>query len=77
MKQQQYFEAQTRLLRLERRSEQLKETLKQATYDLRCCDNKLLNYQGGVRSFLDKLSGKQEEKLEQLRREVRNAEAAL
>lgn len=77
MKRQQFFEAQTALLRLERRSELLKEERKQAKYDLRCRDDKLLNYQGGIRSFLDKLSGKQEEKLEALRREVRNAESTL
>ena len=73
----QYYEVQTALLRLERRREEITENLKQAKYDLRSGEEKLLNYEGSVRRFFDKLSGKQEEKAEILRRELRKAEAAL
>ena len=77
MKLQQYYETQTALLRLERRSAELVEERKRAKYDLRCSEEALLNYQGSVRSFLDKLSGRREEREETLCRLVRNAEAAL
>lgn len=71
-----YYELQMALVRLERRSREVKEARKQAMFHLRDCNEKLLNYEGGIRCIFDKLSGKQEEKLEVLNREIRNAEAA-
>lgn len=78
MKQQpliQYYELQTALVRLERRLKEVKEERKQAIFHLRECNENLLNYEGGVRKFLDKLSGKQSEKLEELNRQIRSAQA--
>lgn len=77
MKLQQYFEVQGELLRLETSRKENSEALRQVKYDMRCCEEALWNYEGGIRSFLDKLSGKREEKLEALGREVRKAEAGL
>lgn len=73
----QYYEVKTALLRLERRSEEITENLKQAKYDLRSEEEKLLNYEGSVRGFFDKLTGNREETAEVLRREIRKAEATL
>lgn len=73
----QYYELQTLLLRLTRRQEALNEEIKQAKFDLRSRDERLLNYQGSLRSLLDKASGTREEKLETLRSHVRRAEAQL
>lgn len=72
-----YYELQTILLRLQRRRTELADELKEAKYDLRSRDDLLLNYQGSLRSLLDKFSGKQAEKLEALRGHVRRAEAQL
>lgn len=71
-----YYEIQTSLLRLQQRESEGKEALKQAKFDLRSADEALLTYEGSARSFLDKLTGKREEKTEALRREVRSREAA-
>lgn len=65
------------LLRLERRHPVLTETIKQAKYTCRDREEKLLTYQGSLRSFLDKLSGKREDRVEALTREVYQAKAAL
>lgn len=70
-----YYEAQTFLLRLERRTEEVSEAVRQAKYDLRTAEEALLNYQTGIRAFLDRFSGKRAETEETLRRRVRDAEA--
>ena len=70
------YQLETALLRVERQSVETGEKRKQAKYDLCCRKDEALNY-GGVRGFLDKLSGKEAEKREELDRSVRQAEAAL
>lgn len=70
-----YYEAQTSLLRLQRQITETAEAAKQAMFELRSAEEALLNYQGGLRSFLDKFSGKKEETEEALHRQVRDARA--
>lgn len=65
------------LLRLEKQSSALSEKIKEARFNLRGCKENLLNYEGSVRGFFDKLSGKREERTEARNREVRQAEAEL
>lgn len=69
----------TSALRLERRSKEIKEALKQARFQKRACDEKLLLYDGSFRKFLDRLSGKQLEEnhtaLMELRRLMRGDRA--
>lgn len=72
-----YYEIQTSLLRLTRRAEELTEEVKQAKFDLRSRNVALVEYTGGFRSFLDGLTGKREDRLEALRRNVRREEAGL
>ena len=72
-----YYELETTLLRLTRRQKALKEELRESKFDLRSRDEKLLNYRGGIRFLLHRITGKQEETEEALRREVRQAEAQL
>lgn len=67
----------TSALRLERRSKEIKEALKQARFQKRACDEKLLLYDGSFRKFLDRLSGKQEDRQEALCWELNRAEANL
>ena len=70
------YQLETALLRVERQSVETGEKRKQAKYDLRCRKDEALNY-GGLRGFLDKLSGREADKREALDRSVRQAEAAL
>lgn len=65
------------LLLLERRDRELMGKCKEAKYFQRAQTEKQLQYQGSLRSFLDHLTGKREDKAEALSREVRQAEAAL
>lgn len=67
----------TTVFRLERQTELLKQTLAQAKYDLREAKARQLEYSGSFRSFLDKLSGKQEQKLYELSSNQKRAEALL
>ena len=71
------YELEAALLRLTRRQKALKEELREAKFNLRDREEKLLNYQGGVRGFLHRLSGKREETEETLTREIRQAQARL
>lgn len=71
------YELEAALLRLTRRQKARNEELWEAKFDLRDREEKLLNYQGGVRALLHRLSGKREETEEALTREVRQAQAQL
>ena len=73
----QRYALETVLLRLERQQAVITEDIKQAKYDIRCKNEALLSYEGGLRRFLDQLSGKREEKAEALRRDLRHAENLL
>lgn len=72
-----YWSLKTELFHLERQTEQLKQALSQAKYDLRTAKAALLEYSGSFRAFLDKLSGKQEQRLFGLNRDQKRAESRL
>lgn len=57
--------------------EQLERGVPQRTYELRQAKVALAEYEGSLRFFLDRFSGKSEEKQESLSRKVREAQAAL
>jgi len=72
------YHLETQLFALEQQLRQLKEELPRQKFRQREAKVALLEYEsGGLRGFLDKLSGKWEEKREILQREVRAAEAEL
>lgn len=70
----QYYVTQTALLRLQRRLDTLKEELRQAKFGLREANCASAEYEGSLRAFLGKFSGKAEETRERLRRKLREAE---
>lgn len=65
------------LLHLESREGAAKEALRQAKYDLRQAEAEKLEYEGSFHAFLDKFSGKQEEKRDALALQVSRRKAAL
>ena len=65
------------ILDISAETEKMKKALAQGEYDLRSAKAALLEYEGSLRSFLDKLKGTREDRLEQLRRSLTHAEAAL
>ena len=71
------YELETRLLRTERALAENADALKQANYDLRNRQEEEKLYSGSMRSFLDGLTGKREEKQESLRRASVHARAEL
>lgn len=71
------YELETGLLRLSGRREEIRKALKQAKYDLRQAQQEQTLYGGSFRGFLDRISGKQEEKQEALRRAVNAAQSVL
>lgn len=72
------YELETSLSQKQQRSSILSEEIPKAKYHLRGRQEALMNYEhGSIRGFLDKVSGKREEKLELLRADIRKAEAAL
>jgi len=70
-----FYTLETELYTLAQKAEDIKAQLAQAKYDLRQAKAAVLEYEGSFRSFLDKLSGKQEAKAEKLTRNLRRAEA--
>lgn len=72
-----FWNLKTALFHLERRESALKQELSQAKYDLREAKAKQLEYSGSFRSFLDKLSGKQEQRLYELSSQQKRADARL
>lgn len=72
-----YWNLKTELFHLERRELALKAALAQAKYDLRSANVALTEYNGSFRKFLDKFSGKQQDRLYTLKSEVTRAEARL
>lgn len=72
------YELETTLHSAKQQKTLLNQKLPQARSDLRAAEDALLRYEyGSFRGFLDRLSGKREDKLEQLRSDVRKAEAVL
>lgn len=71
------YELETALLRLQRQQRDTREKLSQAKFDLREKQDALLQYEGSIKGFFHRLSGKQEEQKENLTRKVRQAETAL
>lgn len=71
------YEVEAELLQLEEQEKSCSQVLRQAKYDLRQAEEDKLLYEGSLRSFLDKFSGKQAERLEALTREVSHRKAAL
>lgn len=72
------YELETALLQATQQETALKQRLPRAKYDLRCAQAALTEYEhGSIKKFFDKISGRQEEKLEALRSHLRKAEAAL
>lgn len=69
----QLYALETALLQLEALTERIKE----AKWSQRSHAEKVLTYEGSFRAFLDKFSGKREDRAEELRRELRRAETAL
>lgn len=55
----------------------LKESVAQDQYDLRNAKAALMEYEGSLRSFLDRLRGIREARAEQLHRSLRHAQSAL
>lgn len=72
-----YYEAQTSMLRLERKMESVSEEVKQTTYDLRTAQETQMNYWGSPKALLDKLTGKKQEKEEILSLAVRKEQAKV
>ena len=70
------YELETAIYRSSIREAELKESVKQAKFNLRQATIAQVEY-GGIRAFVDKLSGKHADKAEALSREVRKAEAEL
>lgn len=70
------YELETASYRSSIREAELKESVKQAKFNLRQATIAQVEY-GGIRAFVDKLSGKHADKMEALSREVRKAEAEL
>ena len=73
----QRYALETLLLRLKRAQTATAEDIKQAKYDIRNKTEDLLNYEGSLRGFLDKFSGKREEKLDSLRQAQSREESRL
>lgn len=72
------YELETRLLKLGHREQELTEKLKLAQSDHYQCRQALVGYDcGTIRSFLDRLSGKREQKLDEMNRQVRAAESKV
>ena len=71
------FQLEEALQAAQTRAEEVAEALKLAKYNLRECNTRSTEYDGSLRGLLDRLSGRREEKAEQLRRELGQAEAAL
>lgn len=71
------YQLETALYRLEQRLSQVGAALKAAKFTLREAKQAQLLYDGSLKSFFDKLSGKREERQEALRRDVSAAEAQL
>lgn len=67
----------TQLLRIRRRKQKLEDSLRKAKADLRAARISQVEYDGSLRSFLDRFSGKKADKEEALSRDVRKAEAEL
>lgn len=55
----------------------LKESVAQGQYDLRNAKSAVMEYEGSLRSFLDRLRGIREARAEQLHRSLRHAQSAL
>lgn len=72
-----YFRLETSLLRLEQAEKGAEQGLRQTKYDLREAQQNRLLYTSGFRAFLDKFSGKREEKELALDRAVKQAETAV
>lgn len=70
------YELETASYRSSIREAELKESVKQAKFNLRQATIAQVEY-GGIRAFVDKLSGKHADKMEALSLEVRKAEAEL
>ncbi len=70
------YELETANYRSSIREAELKESVKQAKFNLRQATIAQVEY-GGIRAFVDRLSGKYADKAEALSREVRKAEAEL
>lgn len=71
------FELENSLLRLETMAEEANQAHRQAKYNLREAQHDRLDYTSGFRAFLDKFSGKREEKELALDRAVKQAETAV
>jgi len=72
-----YFRLEEALLAAERRGEALTEELKLARCHVRQYADQKLQYEGSLRSFLDRLKGRQEQRQENLDRQLRHAEGEL
>lgn len=70
------YELETASYRSSIQEAELKESVKQAKFNLRQATIAQVEY-GGIRAFVDRLSGKHADKAEALSREVRKAEAEL
>lgn len=72
-----FYALETELYTLSRKLEDGNTRLAQAKFDRRQAKAAVLEYEGSFRSFLDKLSGRQEARTEGLSRTLRRAEAEL
>jgi len=70
------YELETNIFRSSQKESALKDSVKQAKFNLRQASVAQVEY-GGIRAFADRLSGKYADKVEALSREVRKAEAEL
>ena len=71
------YQLESELLHWEQRENCLREELPNRKYEMREAEAAVLAYESGVRKFLDKLTGKWEEKQEHLRQKVSVANAAF
>lgn len=72
-----FYTLETEAYTLSRKLEDVAARLAQAKFDQRLAKSAVLEYQGSLRFFLDKLSGRQEARSEELTRNLRRAEAEL
>lgn len=71
------YELETALFRLEQKQEATEKAVRKAKYAHRQAQQEQVLYDGSFRAFRDKLSGKQEERKDALRRAVSAAQAEL
>lgn len=69
------YQLESELLRIQQSQETLSRQLRQAKYNLRTASAALVEYEGSIRALIHKFTGKHQDRVDQLSREKRLAEA--